>query len=247
MDVRGKVAVITGASRGIGAGLAQSFAARGMKLALCARSECPVPAGADAFAAQVDVSQAEEVNRFAAQAAERFGAIDIWINNAGVLQPIVPLRELSGEALLDHMRVNVLGVLYGSQAYIAHVSGAGRAEPGVLVNISSGAAWHGYAGWGAYCAGKAAVDRLSEVFQLEEGDLLRVYSVAPGIVDTDMQAEIRASDPDTFPMVQRFIDLKAREVFNSSDFVAGHILGYAFDPEARPEQVTVRVPNEKDE
>ncbi|WP_428268538.1 SDR family oxidoreductase [Haliangium sp.] len=242
MEVRGRVAVITGASRGLGAGLAEAFAAQGVTLALCARSPCRLPAAAEGLTAEVDVTDPAAVERFAALAEQRLGGIDLWVNNAGVLAPIAPLRDIASEAFLDHLRVNVMGVVHGSQAYLAHVRR--RGGEGVLVNVSSGAAWQAYAGWAPYCAAKAAVERLSEVIQLEEEGHLRVYAVAPGVVDTDMQTQIRACTADQFPLVERFRELKAEERFNSPAFVAEHILRFAFDPEARPDQVAVQVPNE---
>lgn len=243
MDVRGKTVVITGASRGIGAGLAAEYARRGMRLALCARSGCALPEGADGITAAVDVADAGAVLRFAETAAAHLGAIDLWINNAGVLEPIAPLREIASDAFMRHLQINVMGVVHGSQAYIAHVRACGHA--GVLINISSGAAWRGYAGWAPYCAGKAAVDRISEVIQLEEGSpkgRLRVHAVAPGVVDTQMQDVIRSMSADVFPDVEHFRAMKAKEQFNTMPFVAEHLLRYAFDPESRPEEVVVRIP-----
>jgi NAD(P)-dependent dehydrogenase (short-subunit alcohol dehydrogenase family) len=116
---------------------------------------------------------------------------------------------------------------------------------GVLVNITSGAALGGYAGWGAYCMGKAAVDRLTECVQLEEASLgLRAYAVAPGVIDTDMQRTVRALDEERFPLVEKFRQLKRDEAFNSPAWVARKLLAIAFDPAARPEKVVVRVPPE---
>lgn len=244
MELHGRVAVITGASRGIGAGLAHAFAARGIRLALCARSPCRLPEGADGVTAQLDVADAGAVARFAALAEERLGAIDLWINNAGVLAPIAPLRDIAPGDFLEHLRVNVMGVVHGSQAYIAHVRRRGGEPPGVLINISSGAAWQGYAGWAPYCAGKAAVERISETIQLEEARFLRVHAVAPGVIDTDMQALIRSCTPEQFPLVERFREMKAQGSFNSIPFVAEQLLRYAFDPDARPEGVAVQVPAE---
>jgi benzil reductase ((S)-benzoin forming) len=246
MDLHGKVVVITGASRGIGAGLAREFAARGMKLALCARSPSQLPSGADGFQMQVDVTDADAVQRFAAAAESRLGAIDLWINNAGVLEPIGPLREVAPAAFLEHLRINVMGVVHGSQAYIAHVRKRAGSQ-GVLMNISSGAAWQAYAGWAAYCGSKAAVERISETIQLEEAEYLRVYSVAPGVVDTDMHVLLRSCTPEQFPLVDMFHDMKARGAFNSIGFVAEHLLRYAFDPAARPAGVVVRVPSEHEQ
>jgi NAD(P)-dependent dehydrogenase (short-subunit alcohol dehydrogenase family) len=247
MDLHGKVVVITGASRGLGAGLAEALAKRGMKLALCARGPSPLPGGADGFQMQVDVTDAEAVHGFAATAESRLGAIDLWINNAGVLAPIAPVRDIAPAAFLDHLRVNVMGVVHGSQAYIAHVRKRGSASQGVLMNISSGAAWQAYAGWGPYCGSKAAVERLSQTIQLEEAEHLRVYSVAPGLIDTDMHALVRSCTPEQFPSVAFFQDLKARGTFNSPGFVAEHLLRYAFDPDARPDSVVVEVPSEHEQ
>jgi benzil reductase ((S)-benzoin forming) len=242
-DLSGRVAVITGASRGLGAAMAEDFHARGMRVALCARGECTLSNGADVLTTRLDVADQEAVDAFAAAAAAKFGRIDLWINNAGVLEPILPVRDLSAAALSCHFDINVFGALYGSQAMARHV--AGRDGEGVLLNISSGAAWGGYAGWAAYCMGKAALDRLSETIQLEEAAHgLRTHAVAPGIIDTAMQDQIRSSDPSIFPMVDKFVEYKEKDLFNTPGFVAEHLLRLAFDPAADTSQVVVRLPME---
>ncbi|ACY17865.1 SDR family NAD(P)-dependent oxidoreductase [Haliangium ochraceum] len=246
MDLTGKVAVITGASRGIGAGLAECLAARGFKLGLCARSPCQLPAGAEGLCAQLDVADPSALRGFAAEIAETLGPIALWINNAGVLSPIAPLRDIDPVAFLDHLRVNVMGVVHGCQAYVAHLRARAEAEadaePGVLVNISSGAAWQGYAGWAPYCASKAAVERISEALQIEEGERVRVLALAPGIIDTDMQALIRSCSEEQFPSVEYFRERKAQNDFHTIPHVAEHLLRFAFDPDARPDSVAVQVP-----
>lgn len=242
-DLQGRVAVITGASRGIGAGLAEDFAKRGMRLALCARSAPAMAPSEDVLGERVDVRDEAAVDAFARHVEDRFGAIDLWINNAGVLQPIKPLRDVSVDEFRTHIDINLVGLFLCSRAYVHHVRR--RGGEGVLINISSGAAWKGYAGWSAYCAGKGAVDRLSESLQLEEeGTGLRVYAVAPGVVDTDMQTQIRASTPEDFPDVERFIQRKQDNDFNSVGFVSRHLLEIAFDPDATPDEVCFRVPDE---
>ena len=252
-DLQGRTAVITGASRGIGAGLAAEFAARGMNLALCARGDSPVPAGAEdrTITARVDVRDEAAVESFAQATVERFGSIDLWVNNAGVLEPIAPLRELELDAIRHHLEINLIGVFLGTRTFArlhrARVAAAGSPQDACLINISSGAAWSGYAGWSAYCAGKAGLDRLTESVQLEEAETgLRAYAVAPGIVDTAMQELIRSCNPEQFPMVDKFHEFKANEAFNTPPFVAAHLLGYAFDPDARPAEVCVRVPAESE-
>jgi benzil reductase ((S)-benzoin forming) len=144
----------------------------------------------------------------------------------------------------DHLDINLSGLFLCTRAYVHHLRR--RGSEGVLINISSGAAWHGYAGWTAYCAGKAAVDRLTECVQLEEeASGLRAYAVAPGVIDTEMQSLIRACSPEVFPEVERFKDMKRDDSYNTPAFVAEHLLAMAFDPSARPDEVAVRLPNEK--
>ena len=118
--------------------------------------------------ASVDVTDETAVEDFADAVVDRFGRIDLWVNNAGVLAPIGPLRAAPADQLEAHVRINVVGVLLGSRAYARHV----RSRPGggALVNISSGASTNPYAGWAAYCASKAAVDHLTRVVAIEEAD-----------------------------------------------------------------------------
>jgi len=243
VELRGRTAVITGASRGLGAGLAERFAERGLRLGLCARGAPVLPEGPGVVAAQLDVRDAAALAAFAEAVAARFGAIDLWVNNAGVLEPIAPLRDVDPEAARLHLEVNVLGVLHGSQAFVRHLRR--RAGEGVLVNISSGAAQHAYAGWSVYCAAKAAVERMTECIALEEAAHgLRAHALAPGVIDTDMQARIRATPAERFPEVERFLERKREEHFNTPRFVADRILAIAFDPAARPAEVCLRLPDE---
>ncbi|MGE0711426.1 MAG: SDR family oxidoreductase [Planctomycetota bacterium] len=236
----GRVAVITGASRGLGLGLAETFREHGLALGLCARTPPPL-VGEKVVARPVDVRDAAAMRAFAEEVRDRLGPIDLWVNNAAVLEPIAFARELGAEALLEHLRTNLAGALHGAQAFLAT-----RAPEATLINVSSGAALKGYAGWGAYCASKAALDRLSECLALEEGaGGLRVFSVAPGVIDTDMQRTIRALPPERFPEVEKFHELKRQEAFNSPRHVAEHFLRIAFDPAARPDAVVARLPAER--
>ncbi len=254
-NVTGRVAVVTGASRGLGAGLAVHFAGSGMHLGLCARhrprlaartrptaqggrivsSEAPVLSA-------VDVTDRDALARFADAVVGRFGRIDLWVNNAGLLGPIAPLALAEGAEVARALEVNVIGVANGSSVFAAHV----RERPGrgVLVNISSGAATKPYEGWAAYCASKAAVDQLTRVVALEEARHdLSAYSVSPGLVDTEMQVAIRGADPAWFPERERFRRVAAEHRFNSPGWVAEQILALAFGPR-RPETVTLRLPDQ---
>ncbi len=246
--VAAPVVVVTGASRGIGAGLADAFAAQGMRLGLCARTRPAPPDGAEAVADRVDVTDAAAVDAFARLVADRFGRIDVWVNNAGVLAPIGPLATADPAELAANVATNVLGVAHGTAAFARHV----RARPGggTLVNLSSGAATSAYRGWAAYCASKAAVEMLTEVVGLEERDAgLAAYAVSPGVVDTGMQALIRATPPDAFPDVARFRRLADEDAFATPAWVARWILEWCVDPDTRlvPDpgrgSVAVRVPD----
>lgn len=243
-DSQSKVVVVTGASRGIGAGIAKECLRQGMKVSVCARGLPPADDVDDVLSLAADVSDADAVQKVADQTVERFGRIDLWINNAGVLEPIAPLRKCSSEDVQRHMNVNIMGVFHGTKSFINHVRS--REGEGVLINISSGASTSAYEGWGPYCAGKAAVDMLTEVAHLEESAQgLRAYSVAPGIIDTDMQSLIRSTDAADFPMVEKFHELKRDDAFSSLEFVARSLLQLAFDPAHRPEAVHSRLPSGK--
>jgi benzil reductase ((S)-benzoin forming) len=227
------VAVVTGASRGLGAGLARAFAGRGMRLGLCARTRPPTPPGADAYPATVDVTDAAAVEEFARSVVDRFGPIDVWINNAGLLAPIGPLATADPGAVHANLDTNVLGVLHGSATFARHVRS--RPGSGLLVNLSSGAATKPYEGWAVYCASKAAVDMVTEVVAREERQAgLVAVALAPGVVDTDMQALIRSTPAELFPSVDRFRRLPDEDGFNDAPWVADFILDLLADPPLDP-------------
>ena len=115
----------------------------------------------------------------------------------------------------------------------------------MLVNITSGAARTVYVGWAAYCASKAAVEHLTAVVAQEERDEgLRAYSLAPGIVDTDMQAKVRAASAESFPAVGKFIEAKRNGAFNTASWVADGMLELAFGQVDIESGGVVRVPDE---
>ena len=241
LDLTDRVVVVTGASQGLGAGLAEWFAGRGARLGLCARRRPTAPAGARAVTRPVDVTDVAALGAFAADVHRELGLPDLWINNAGVLEPIVAQRHLAAEQLADHLAVNVGGVLNGTQAYLRLLDEGGGS--GALVNISSGVSLAGRAGWTAYCAGKAAVDRLSEVVALEEPTRLPVVlSVAPGLVDTAMQALIRTQSPEVQYDVEFFRQRHEDGAMNEPAWVAEAIAGWVWDEP--PPTVVCRVPDQ---
>jgi NAD(P)-dependent dehydrogenase (short-subunit alcohol dehydrogenase family) len=245
-DLAGRTAVITGASRGIGAGLAEIFARRGIRLGLCSRAEPALSSSPEVVARTLDVRDEGALEAFARDTEAQFGAIDLWINNAGVLKPVAPLRDVDVAEFREHLDINLTGVFLGSRTFVRHVRA--REGAGVLINISSAGAWAGFEGWSAYCAGKAGVAQLTQCVAMEEAASgVRAHAVAPGVVNTDMQALIRSTPEDRFPGVDYFIGLERDGGFNSIEFVAQHILELVFDPDKRTDEVDIRLPSEQDQ
>ncbi len=201
-------ALITGASRGLGRALARSFAREGADLALCGRRLAPLEdvaaevgaLGVRATVISADLGLARDVERVAATALDRLGAVDILVNNASDLGtvPLAHLSDASSEALQRALDVNVLGAFRLTRAVIGGMLLRGR---GLVVNITSDAAVEGYPGWGVYGASKAALEGLTRSWAAElEGSGVRIVAVDPGDMDTEMH---RAADPDADPATLR--------------------------------------------
>lgn len=194
--MRGKVVVITGASRGIGAAAAREFSAAGAKVALLARSAGDIGAlagdlGSDAMAQTCDVADPASLDAAAAAVVARWGRIDVLINNAGVIAPIARLSDADPELWARAIDVNLKGVFHGIRAVLPIM----RAQAGgTILTVSSGAAHNPLEGWSAYCASKAGAAMLTRAAHLEEAAQgLRIMGLSPGTVATDMQVAIRAS------------------------------------------------------
>jgi len=198
-DLSGKTAIITGASRGIGAAAARHLAGLGATVVLAARSEGAiagiaaeiVAAGGRALAVPCDVASATEVRALIDRAHAETGRIDILVNNAGVIEPVARLADSDPEAWGAVVDINLKGVYYGLRFAIPEMLKAGG---GTVINISSGAATGALEGWSHYCATKAGVLSLTKVADLEYRDRgIRVIGLSPGTVATEMQVQIRAS------------------------------------------------------
>jgi NAD(P)-dependent dehydrogenase (short-subunit alcohol dehydrogenase family) len=195
----GKSVLLTGASRGIGAAAAEAMAAEGAGLMLLARSADGITAlatrlrkaGADAEAMTCDVAEYSQVAAAVARAREHFGRIDALVNNAGVIEPIGPLASADPRAWSHAADINFKGVFHGMRAVLPEMRAQGG---GVIINLGSGAAHNPLEGWSHYCAAKAATEMLTRCAHLENrGRGVRVFSLSPGTVATDMQRRIKAS------------------------------------------------------
>jgi NAD(P)-dependent dehydrogenase (short-subunit alcohol dehydrogenase family) len=194
--MQGKVVVITGASRGIGAAAARVFAKAGARVALLARSggqaeEVAAQLGDDAMALRCDVADAVSVDEAIAAVMARWGWVDVLINNAGVIDPIARIAEAKPGDWGHAIDINLKGVFYGMRAAIPIMRAQGG---GTILTVSSGAAHAPLEGWSAYCASKAGAAMLTRAAHLEEAAHgLRIMGLSPGTVATDMQVVIKAS------------------------------------------------------
>lgn len=199
-DLRGKTAIITGASRGIGAETARYLGKLGGHVVLAARSKDRITAIADEIKAAggsattcpTDVSNNDAVEGLIQHAVDETGRLDILVNNAGLIDPIARIMDSDPEAWSKVMDVNIKGVYYGLRNAMPVM--AAQDTGGTIINISSGAANSSLEGWSHYCASKAAVLRLTGVAHKEAHDKgVRVVGLSPGTVATEMQEQIRAS------------------------------------------------------
>jgi NAD(P)-dependent dehydrogenase (short-subunit alcohol dehydrogenase family) len=196
MDMKGKTVVITGASRGIGADAARVFAAAGASVVLLARSAAALEdlvaeIGDKALACACDVADPEAVSAALKKAHDQFGGLDVLINNAGVIDPIVRLEEADPAAWGKLIDINIKGVFYGIRAALPLMKPAGG---GTIITVSSGAAHNPLEAWSAYCTSKAGAAMLTRALHLEEGENgIRAMGLSPGTVATQMQREIKAS------------------------------------------------------
>lgn len=199
------VAIVTGASRGIGRAVALELARRGARVAALARTRQHVEdlareiqaSGGSAIGVACDMAQLESVEAAYESVTQQIGAADLLINNAGVIGPLAPTAEVDPRAWADTIAINLIGTLYATRLVLPQMIARGH---GRIVNVSSGAAQGtGIVRASAYSSSKAGMDMLTRTLAAELGDGdISVVSVYPGVVDTAMQGEMRATPPERF-------------------------------------------------
>ena len=186
----GKVAIVTGGTRGIGRAIAQRLWREGASVAVCGRSresvqafveECQGGTGGQVFGEPADVSKLEDVRRFFASVDARFGGVDFLINNAGI-GVFKSVADLTPEEWRRTIDLNLSGVYYCSHEVFNRMRNRGG---GYIINVSSLAGKNAFAGGAAYNASKFAVNGFSEAMMLDHRyDNVRVSYIMPGSVDT---------------------------------------------------------------
>ena len=215
--------VVTGATRGLGEALARQIAAQpGNRLVTLGR------APSDAINIHVDLADGAAVERAGDELERRIGAQPfdraVLINNAGVIAPVGPLEKVDAVELERNLAVIFVAPILLMRRFLQATSHVPLRR---IVNISSGAARRPIFGWSAYCAAKAGLDMASRVVALEaaeRGLAIEVASLAPGVIDTPMQATVRGASAEDFVDVERFRAMKAQGALRPAADVAADIL-----------------------
>ncbi|RLE24645.1 MAG: hypothetical protein DRJ08_00490 [Acidobacteria bacterium] len=152
----------------------------------------------------------------------------VLINNAGVLSPVGKTGTLESNEIETNIQVNLTAPLILANEFLRWAGSS--LKPKLIINISSGAARFPIVSWGAYCASKAGLDMFSRVMMEEKSTGLQVISVAPGIIETDMQRSIRDLKPEQFPLVDRFVAYKSSGSLKTPEQTAKEIVNIIENP-----------------
>ncbi len=234
-DLSGRTALVTGAGRGIGRAAALMLGQCGARVVVTARTQSEIEAvaaeirqaGGEALAAVADIGEPNAVYALFDQA----GVVDILVNNAGIIGPISPVADADPSEWMGGIRINLDGVFLACRLALPGMLERGW---GRIVNVSSGAARGHTAAWSAYSAAKAGVEALTTVLGIElAGTGVRANAVRPGVVDTEMQVEIRGAPEQRFGSanLDRFRGYKERGVLRPPEEPARLIL-WLLSPEA---------------
>ena len=225
------LSIVTGSSRGLGRAVVEQLLARGHRVLALARADTalPVPPGAQLEAWRVDLAEpiavAERLGAWLqAQDARACASVSL-INNAGVVSTPAPLAKGDLRELANAVRVGLEAPLLLSAAYLRATES--WACPRKLLLVSSGLGRRAMAGSASYCAAKAGMDHLARALALEEAERpngARVVSLAPGVIDTDMQLQLRNADAASFPERARFQGLKDGGLLDSPAQAAAKLL-----------------------
>jgi len=226
--------IITGASRGLGLAMTAQRLADGHRVVAIARRPTQPDLASnhgELISWQADLSDAAPVadrlaQFLAAQDPARLGSVSL-INNAGMVSQLAPLSAGTSADLAQALRVGLEAPMLLSAAFLRAT--ARWSIPRKVLLISSGLGRRAMAGSASYCAAKAGMDHLARAVAMEEAGVpngARIVSLAPGIIDTDMQVQLRSADPALFPDRERFIGFKSEGQLDSPQTAAAKVLRY---------------------
>jgi NAD(P)-dependent dehydrogenase (short-subunit alcohol dehydrogenase family) len=222
-DLSGEVAVVTGAGRGIGEGIAKVLADYGASVVCAARrteeiervANEIVAANGKAIACTTDVTNDASVNELAETAVREFGRLDMWVNNAGGSAIQAPLAELDREEWDNTIALNLTAVWIATTVASKHMGDNGR-----ILNISSIAAEDVIEGSGHYASAKAGVNMLTRTFAKELGPRIRVNAIMPGFVPTEIMMTALNITKEDLPGVEKSLNLPAGRLGTPRDLGA---------------------------
>jgi 3-oxoacyl-[acyl-carrier protein] reductase len=203
MNLTGQTALVTGGSRGIGRAICLALAGEGANVVIAARDESKIretidklkEIGGKALGVQADVRNEEDVKNLISRIIEKFGKLNILVNNAGVAHR-KRLEETTLKEYDEIMDTNLKGVFLCSKYAIPHIR---NSDNGKIINISSGAGLHGISELSIYCASKFGVIGITESIASELQDEIKVYAICPAGVDTDMYLSLFGRRPQLKP------------------------------------------------
>ena len=227
-------AIITGHSRGLGAAICAALLEQGATvLALSRKGNVTLAARHGERLREIPIDLADASQLLALTTTEDWHAFlggsapAFLVNNAGDLGPVAAIGRQRGSEIGHAIAVNVTAALILSDAFVAATDAAPDRR---LLHISSGAARSAYAGWSVYCASKAALDHHARAVQRDQVPGLRAASVAPGVIDTDMQTLVRSSTADDFPAIDRFRALHRDGQLQAPSDTARRLVDYLLSP-----------------
>lgn len=204
MRLKDRNAIITGASQGLGASIAEHFVSEGASVMLCARNEeklleqqarlrSMAKGDQQVLARRVDVARSDEIEELVGAALEAFPQLHVLVNNAGIYGPLGPLQDVPWDDWVAAIEINLLGTVFACRAVLPHMTEHGY---GKIVNLSGGGATSPLPRISAYAASKAAVVRFTETLAVEVGSGIDVNAIAPGALATRLMDEVVAAGPE---------------------------------------------------
>ena len=228
----GKVALVTGGSRGIGRAVAATYVRAGARVYICGRNkedldtalrELQASGGGEVDGETANVGSVEDVKRVVRSASRRFGTIDVLVNNASIVGPRVTMVEYPDPAWEEVLRINLSGVFFLCREVLPLMLAK---RSGSIINVTSGVGRQGKARWGAYAVSKAGLECLTQVLADEVKDSgIRVNAVNPAATRTAMRAHAYPEeDPQTLPEPEAIVGIFLYLASEASAAVSGQSL-----------------------